>query len=204
MDEVCDKHNVYEFLKIKDFDSCLTNPLYRTLVPPAPLRAACPLNGIDCGQSIQRSTVYKYIGCGPSADQLTIARVEGLGELFIKPFAAQTERIANTAISSLIIQKKHKIIKLLTSPSQGAVHDNLGYTFTETDIKDDVRMNSTTSFQSALHAIRQVARELRESSTSERDTIERLSIVCRSMSAFSSNQLKSMWLQVKSNDSVIQ
>ena len=238
MDEVCkNTGHVYEITKIKDFDRCRSNPFVSSATPP--LQSTCQqLGGINCDRAIQvkifflgfkvfnffflnsilqRAAVYKYIGCGASVDQLTIARTEGFGELFFKPFGIKTQQIVNTAIISLVIQTTNRITKQFNVPSPLKVFQNLAYTFTPTDILRSMdRAPDLTSGpninpidinmmkKSTLTLLRNLSQEMRESSTSDRDVIERVSIISRTLTYFSLDGLRFLWTSVKGNDSVVQ
>jgi hypothetical protein len=116
-----------------------------------------------------------------------------------------------------VIQTTNRITKQFNVPSPLKVFQNLAYTFTPTDILRSMdRAPDLTSGpninpidinmmkKSTLTLLRNLSQEIRESSTSDRDVIERVSIISRTLTYFSLDGLRFLWTSVKGNDSVVQ
>ena len=142
MADLCRSTNIYEIVKIKDFDDCRIDPL-ETRATPAQLRFSFSSNGEPAPQvenkqtlkfingnwtfaicaQFKRSAAYKYVACGGSAERATIVDIDG-SALVTSPgplgmTSRQTVRVA--------LKSRGQIHQLLPNVTRPKVHDTLVY-----------------------------------------------------------------------------
>ncbi|XP_057364794.1 uncharacterized protein LOC130685509 [Daphnia carinata] len=182
--ELCRSAKVYEILKLKDFDQCANDPVKVSSHPRSSTSSFSSHRKFLSDGTLKRFTAYKYLVCGESQEKATIVRMEGVGEMsFLGPVALKIEQSIN-----LIIQKRGKIRDLLPSMSQPRVIDELTYSF-----DDDVSVPNTKEMDAVLGALQEVAQILTESTVSEEDISEKLSIISRIIFHLDERQLREIW-----------
>ena len=85
---------------------------------------------------LQRTSTFKYIGCGPSFDKLNVVHISGFGDFIAKPFGIKTEKISANSLTSWVLEKKESISSMLSAPSSPTEWSSLAYVFAEIEAAD--------------------------------------------------------------------
>lgn len=73
--------------------------------------------------------MVKYVACGESISKLTVVNIYGFSDLMVQPFAAKTEELLNSVITSWSIEKEEGITSFFGSSTSPKRHTSLSYVF---------------------------------------------------------------------------
>lgn len=135
---VCQDKPVYEIIKTKDFNRCLTNPVSYSAQPATYL---CSLDKAYCSDWLQRKASYRYIACG-ELPKLTYLSVVSWSDLVVKPFAIDTKELTSSNAIRWELEKKEGISSRFSSPSNAKEHKTLSFVLPEFE-KDEDPTDST-------------------------------------------------------------
>ena len=170
-EQICQNEPVYEIIKTKDFNRCMTNPVSVSAQPASYLcsldKASCSdflqVNNYFCTLSIiqlitrffskinemQRKATYRYIACGSLPQKLTYLSVVGWSDFIVKPFAVQsTEELSASNALRWELKKKESISSRFSSPSNAKEYKTLSYVLPEYEQDEDP--SDSTFFQPKL------------------------------------------------------
>jgi len=210
---VCKGSNVWEVVKTKDFNRCMNNTAFHTAIPPSYM---CTLGRAQCGEAIVRTSTYSYIGCGPSADKMTVVHIKGYGELNAQPFGIKTERISGASQTYWILERKEAISTMLAAPSSPLMIDSLSYSFDSIESVDGTDaypeltspwfkpyMPTGTLIKGVMAAFQNISNDLKTKPDADQDNLERLTTIGRVLPMLSVDEFRGIWAQIKGQDAVI-
>lgn len=73
--------------------------------------------------------MVKYVACVESISKLTVVNIYGFSDLMVQSFAAKTEELLNSVITSWSIEKKEGITSFFGSLTSPKRHPSFSYVF---------------------------------------------------------------------------
>ncbi|KAK4007450.1 hypothetical protein OUZ56_012607 [Daphnia magna] len=141
--------------------------------------------------------MVKYVACVESISKLTVVNIYGFSDLMVQPFAAKTEELLNSVITSCL--------SYVFDDFQQLNHDGTPAQPNLVDAYIKSPMAVPILHKNIVDALRVVGRNLKETAFEEKwkDIIERLAIIGRILPMFSLDELKSLWQEIKTLDYII-